>query len=220
MRRRSPPTRKFYSTNEEFKTAKEELQSANEELGVTNQELRNRNRELTDLNDELRHSRSYQDAVAETLREALLISTATCGFRKPITSFTKRFIFFPQDTLQRYLYDLGNGQWNIPELRELLEGVLPKGSSPMRDFEVTHDFREIGEKTMLLNVTGCMPRMVAISSSCSRSRIFRIARFPKRNRRKPTVAGTTSWQPLRTNSEIRWLRSATEYSCCAATERE
>ncbi len=141
----------FLSTNEELETAKEELQSTNEELGVTNQELRNRNRDLTELNDELRHSRSYQDAVAETLREALLVLDSNLRIQKANHQFYETFDLRPQDTLQRYLYDLGNGQWNIPGLRELIEGVLPKGGSPMRDFEVTHRFREIGEKTMLLN---------------------------------------------------------------------
>jgi two-component system, chemotaxis family, CheB/CheR fusion protein len=140
----------FLSTNEELETAKEELQSANEELGVTNQELRNRNRELTDLNDELRHSRSYQDAVAETLREALLVLDGNFRIQKANHQFYETFHLRPQETIQRYLYDLGDGQWNIPGLRELLAGILPKGS-PLRDFEVTHRFREIGEKTMLLN---------------------------------------------------------------------
>jgi two-component system CheB/CheR fusion protein len=64
--------------------------------------------------------------------------------------FYETFHLRPRDTLQRYLYDLGDGQWNIPGLRELLESVLPKGSA-LRDFELTHHFREIGEKTMLLN---------------------------------------------------------------------
>ncbi len=116
----------FLSTNEELETAKEELQSANEELGVTNQELRNRNRELTDLNDELRHSRTYQDAVAETLREALLVLDGNLRIQKANHQFYQTFHLRPQDTLQRYLYDLGDGQWNIPELRKLIKGVLPK----------------------------------------------------------------------------------------------
>ena len=140
----------FLSTNEELETAKEELQSANEELGVTNQELRNRNRELIDLNDELRHSRSYQDAIAETLREALLVLDGDLRIQKANHQFYETFHLRPQETLQRHLYDLGDGQWNIPGLRELLEGVLPKVRT-LRDFEVTHSFREIGEKTMLLN---------------------------------------------------------------------
>ena len=140
----------FLSTNEELETAKEELQSANEELGVTNQELRNRNRELFDLNDELRHARSYQDAIAETLREALLVLDGDLRIQKANHQFYQTFHVRPQEILKRHLYDLADGQWNITGLRELLEGILPRVRT-LRDFEVTHSFREIGEKTMLLN---------------------------------------------------------------------
>jgi two-component system, chemotaxis family, CheB/CheR fusion protein len=52
--------------------------------------------------------------------------------------------------LQRPIYDLGDGQWNIPGLRTLLEGVLPKDHA-LRDYEVSHAFPAIGERTMLLN---------------------------------------------------------------------
>ncbi len=46
--------------------------------------------------------------------------------------------------------ELGNGQWRIPKLGELLEGVLPRNSF-FNDFEATHDFERIGHRTMLLN---------------------------------------------------------------------
>jgi hypothetical protein len=48
------------------------------------------------------------------------------------------------------LYDLGNKQWDIPRLRELLEEILPRNTH-FHDFEITHTFPNIGEKTMLLN---------------------------------------------------------------------
>ena len=83
--------------------------------------------------------------------EALLVLDGNLRIQKANHQFYETFHLRPQGTLQRHLYDLGNGQWNIAGLRELLEGVLPMGGSPMRDFEVTHRFREIGEKTMLLN---------------------------------------------------------------------
>jgi two-component system, chemotaxis family, CheB/CheR fusion protein len=140
----------FLSTNEELETAKEELQSANEELGVTNQELRNRNRELLELNDELRQSRSYQDAIVETLRESLLILDGDLRVQKANRGFYETFHLRPEETLKQHIYDLGNGQWNIPELRKLLERILPDVST-LRDFEVVIEFPEIGEKTMLLN---------------------------------------------------------------------
>ena len=140
----------FLSTNEELETAKEELQSANEELGVTNQELRNRNLQLADLNEELRRSRSSLDAIIETLRESLLVLDGDLRIQKANHEFYETFRVSPQGTLQRHIYDLGEGEWSIPALRKLLEGILPENTT-LRDFEVTHDFPRIGEKTMLLN---------------------------------------------------------------------
>ena len=140
----------FVSTNEELETAKEELQSANEELGVTNQELRDRNRELSDLNDELRQSRSYQDAIVETLRESLLVLDGDLRVQKANREFYETFHLRPEETLKQHIYDLGNGQWNIPELRKLLERILPDVST-LRDFEAVIELPEIGQKTMLLN---------------------------------------------------------------------
>jgi two-component system CheB/CheR fusion protein len=140
----------FLGTNEELETAKEELQSANEELGVTNQELRNRNRVLGDLNDELRRARTYQEAIVSTLRESLLVLDGDLRVQKANHEFYETFHVRPEDTLNRNLYDLSNGQWNIPTLRTLLEGILPQVSS-LRDLQINHDFPGIGEKTMLLN---------------------------------------------------------------------
>jgi two-component system CheB/CheR fusion protein len=53
-------------------------------------------------------------------------------------------------TVKKFIYDVGNGQWNIPKLRKLLERVLSKKEA-VRDFEVEHDFESIGHKTMVLN---------------------------------------------------------------------
>jgi len=50
----------------------------------------------------------------------------------------------------KLLYELGNGQWNIPELRKLLEEILPS-KKVVKDYKVEHVFQTIGEKTMLLN---------------------------------------------------------------------
>ena len=57
-----------------------------------------------------------------------------------------------EETEGRLIYDLGNGQWNIPKLRELLENILPAHST-FRDFEVTHEFDHVGRKVMLLNAS-------------------------------------------------------------------
>jgi PAS domain-containing protein len=55
-----------------------------------------------------------------------------------------------EETEGRRVYDLGNGQWDIPELRRLLDEILPRNSF-FDDFEVSHDFEQIGRRTMLLN---------------------------------------------------------------------
>jgi PAS domain S-box-containing protein len=65
-------------------------------------------------------------------------------------SFYSTFKVTPEMAENTMLFDLGNGQWNIPMLRELLEEVLPEKTS-IEDFEVEHDFPAIGRKTMLLN---------------------------------------------------------------------
>src|SRR5207248_1043244 len=70
--------------------------------------------------------------------------------QKANESFCKSFKISSRQTVNRLVYELGNGQWNIPELRRLLEEVLPRKSS-FKDFEVKHDFESIGSRTMLLS---------------------------------------------------------------------
>jgi two-component system CheB/CheR fusion protein len=112
--------------------------------------MRNRNHELKDLNDELYQSRSNLDAIVETLRESLLVLDNSLRVQKANREFYETFHLRPEDTLQRYIYELDDGSWNIPELRELLEKILRENSA-FRDFEVAQDFPGIGAKTMLLN---------------------------------------------------------------------
>jgi PAS domain-containing protein len=65
-------------------------------------------------------------------------------------AFYDCFRVSPKEAEGQLLYDLGNRQWDIPKLRELLEAILPQRSR-FRDFEVVHDFETIGQRTMLLN---------------------------------------------------------------------
>jgi hypothetical protein len=63
-----------------------------------------------------------------------------------------------EDTDKELIYDIGNRQWDIPQLRELLEDILPENTH-FNDYEVDHSFPTIGHKTMLLNAR----RVVAVS---------------------------------------------------------
>jgi signal transduction histidine kinase len=65
-------------------------------------------------------------------------------------TFYEIFKVTHEKTLGRYIYDLGNRQWDIPSLRQLLEDILPKNTK-FENFEVDHEFPTIGRRTMLLN---------------------------------------------------------------------
>ena len=65
-------------------------------------------------------------------------------------SFYLTFKVARTDTQGRPLYALGDGQWDIPRLRLLLENIVPE-HGVMDDYEVEHHFPDIGRRTMLLN---------------------------------------------------------------------
>jgi two-component system CheB/CheR fusion protein len=79
----------------------------------------------------------------------LLLDRALKVLRTNI-AFCDTFGVRSSDTEGRFVYDLGNGQWNIPDLRRLLEEVLTQRQN-LDDFQVTHDFPGIGRKRMLLD---------------------------------------------------------------------
>lgn len=131
------------SLNEELQTGKEELQSTNEELTVVNQEV-------TGLNEQITEARDYAQAIIANIREPLLVLDATLRIKLANDSFYKTFRVDKSETEGILIYDVGNKQWNIPQLRHLLEKILPEKST-FADFELTHTFPTIGERVMLLN---------------------------------------------------------------------
>jgi len=92
----------------------------------------------------------YMSTLVDVARESFLILDSTLVVISANSTFYQVFQVEPRNTVNKLLYDLGNGQWNIPELKSLLEEILPKKKN-IRDFEVAHNFEKIGEKTMLLN---------------------------------------------------------------------
>jgi two-component system CheB/CheR fusion protein len=140
----------FQSTNEELETAKEELQSINEELTTTNDELRYRNHELKSASDEVARARDFAQAIVETMSEPLLVLEADLRITLANRAFYQTFQTSPDITIGTKLYALGNEQWNIPALRELLEKLVPQHTT-VRDYEITHEFPGIGLRTMQLS---------------------------------------------------------------------
>ena len=90
------------------------------------------------------------DNILGSVREPLVVLDADLKVVRANHSFYRTFKVQPDDTEGNVIYDLGNGQWNIPRLRELLENILP-GNSRLNDFEVEHNFEGIGPKIMHLN---------------------------------------------------------------------
>jgi two-component system CheB/CheR fusion protein len=97
-----------------------------------------------------RRTRKLAESIVDTVRESLLVLDADLKVITASRSFYRRFQTVPGDTIGRPIYELGNGQWNIPALRELLETILPRDES-FDGFAVEHDFLGIGRHKMLLN---------------------------------------------------------------------
>jgi two-component system cell cycle sensor histidine kinase/response regulator CckA len=95
------------------------------------------------------------ESIVETVRESLLILGANLRIIASNPAFYRTFQTTPQETEHRLLYELGNGQWDIPGLRELLEQLLPQRRT-FDDFEVTQTFPHLGQQTMLLNARQIM----------------------------------------------------------------
>lgn len=131
------------SLNEELETSKEEQQSANEELTVVNQEMLN-------LNEQVTAARDYAEAIIGNIREPLLVLDKSLRVKTANNAFYKTFRVHERETENVLIYDIGNRQWDIPELRNLLERILPEKSA-FNDFEITHTFSTIGKRVMLLN---------------------------------------------------------------------
>ena len=93
---------------------------------------------------------AYADNILATLREPFLVLDQNQRVVTANRSFYQKFRVVPEETLGRFVYDLGNRQWDIPDLRTLLEDIVPK-SSFFEDFELEHTFPEIGRRVMVLN---------------------------------------------------------------------
>ncbi len=92
----------------------------------------------------------YAENIVETLRESLVVLDSELRVKRVNQTFYKTFNVTPEETLGKLIYELGNSQWDIPELRELLEEIISRNTQ-FNDFEVDHKFPVIGRKIMLLN---------------------------------------------------------------------
>ncbi|HYE95989.1 MAG TPA: PAS domain S-box protein [Rubricoccaceae bacterium] len=98
----------------------------------------------------LQDALNYAEMIVDTVREGLLILTPDLHVRSASLSFYEKFQVTPEETVGRLVYEIDDGQWDIPALRRLLEEVLPDNVF-FNDFEVEHTFDRIGHLVMALN---------------------------------------------------------------------
>jgi two-component system, cell cycle sensor histidine kinase PleC len=92
----------------------------------------------------------YYKEITETIREPFIILDENLCVVSANLAFYHKFKVRKKDTEGRRMYELGDNQWDAPELRELLERILPK-RRVLNNYEITLDFPSLGRKTMLLN---------------------------------------------------------------------
>jgi two-component system, chemotaxis family, CheB/CheR fusion protein len=102
------------------------------------------------LDEELRKAGIAAADIVETIHDPLVVLTPDLRVQVVNPVFYERFQVSPEETTGRLIYELGNGQWDIPELHTLLEEILPENAS-FDGYEVTHEFEDLGWRVMLLN---------------------------------------------------------------------
>jgi chemotaxis protein methyltransferase CheR len=103
-------------------------------------------KQFTDVQDAC----ALAHAIVDTVREPLVVLDQNLRVIAASRSFYLTFKVNPDDTEGKLLYELGDGEWDIPKLRLLLGKIIPE-HGVMEDYEVEHDFPDIGRRTMLLN---------------------------------------------------------------------
>jgi signal transduction histidine kinase len=120
-----------------------------ERLVLTMEDVTQRRRAEADL----KAMEAYAQNIVDTVREPLLILDGTLRVQSANRAFYRTFQISREQTENRLIYELGNGQWDIPVLRTLLEDeeIISK-SSVFNDFQVEHDFPAIGRRVILFNI--------------------------------------------------------------------
>ncbi len=103
------------------------------------------------INQDLRKNAvHYMKMLVDVAREPFIILDCDLRIITANPIFYDYFRVKPKDTVNKFFYDLGNGQWNIEVLKKLLEEILPKNKI-VTNYEVRHKFQKIGEKFILIN---------------------------------------------------------------------
>ena len=100
-------------------------------------------------------TRDFIEALSETIREPCVILDGNLRVQWANRSFYQTFRLSPEETADKIIYDLGDGQWDITNLRTLLEEILSK-KTPIHDFRIDHDFLDAGRKVLSINASSVL----------------------------------------------------------------
>ncbi|MBD2700034.1 PAS domain S-box protein [Spirosoma sp. BT702] len=138
------------SSNEELQSINEELETSKEEIESTNEELLTINQELQVRNDQLSEAHQFAEDIFGTIREATLVLDADLRIKSANQAFYRLFKISEGEPERRLIYELGNRQWDIPELRLKLTDIITS-DVPFQGYEMTYVSSEVGNKTLSLN---------------------------------------------------------------------
>ncbi|MEX1270645.1 MAG: ATP-binding protein [Balneolaceae bacterium] len=127
-----------------------ELKSVNKKYKSEVETLKKRNNELEDIARDAGEQKEFADFLFHTLREGFLVLHEDFRIKMANSAFCELFKVKKEETEGQILFELGNNQWDIPDLRNLLEKVLPE-NNVVNDYEIEHQFENIGTRVMLLN---------------------------------------------------------------------
>ena len=147
------------NTTEEALSANEELQSLNEELETAKEELQSTNEELVTVNDELQakntalaQARDFAMSIVETVRQPLLVLDTDLRIKMANRAFYRTFQVSPLEAEGQVIYSLSHGRWDLPGLRDPLDGLC-QGANSFPDFEVEQELPNVGRRNLV--VGGC-----------------------------------------------------------------
>ena len=147
MEKNAKPRQQLLVEMEELRTR---LHAAERGSQEANEILRAEIAERKRVEETFVEARTYAESIVETIHHPLVVLTADLRVMSANRSFYQTFEVSPEETKGQLIYSIGNGQWDIPALRELLEEMVPKNTL-FNNFEVDHKFPAIGRKKMLLN---------------------------------------------------------------------
>lgn len=134
--------------------------------------------DLKKMGETMTERAEYAEGIIRTVRESLLVLDSDLKIVSANPSFYRTFLITPEETEGKTLYNLGNGQWNIPALRLLLEELLPKNTQ-IEGFLIEQEFPVIGKRRMLLNAR-------SLSLEASRKELILLAIEDITNRKEQT----------------------------------